>query len=100
AKTMSSTVSRFSQAPHSYVPTSAPEGAVPRHACATPPTMHTVQSHPPFFFKTMRGQPQISPPSLGGAGADLGLDSLTMSRLVPDLFNSKTSLAGSTHCPS
>src|SRR4029434_5443099 len=47
-----------------------------------------------FFFKTMRGQPQISSPSLGGAGADLGLDSLTMSRLVPDKFNSKHNLAG------
>ena len=42
----------------------------------------------------MRGQPQISSPSLGRAGADLGLDSLTMSGLVPDLFNSKPSLAG------
>src|SRR4029434_9752135 len=91
---MSSTVSRFSQAPQSYVLTPAPEGTVPRHACATPPAMHTVQSHPPIFFKTMRGQPQISSPSLGGAGADLGLDSLTMSGLVPDQFNSQPSLAG------
>ena len=56
--------------------------------------MHTVQSHPPIFFKTMRGQPQISSPSLGGVGADLGLDSLTMSGLVPDKFNSKHNLAG------
>src|SRR4029434_7820104 len=93
-KIMSSIVSRFSQAPHSYVLTPVPDGAVPRHACATPPAMHTVQSHPPFFFKTMRGQPQISSPSLGGAGAYLGVDSLTMSRLVPDQFNSKPSLAG------
>src|SRR4029434_5773061 len=58
-KIMSSTVSRFSQAPHSYVLTPVPDGTVPRHACATPPAMHTVQSHPPIFFKTMRGQPQI-----------------------------------------
>ena len=93
-KIMSSTVSRFSQAPHSYVLTPVPDGAVPRHACATPPAMHTVQSHPPIFFKTMRGQPQISSPSLGGVGADLGLDSLTMSGLVPDKFNSKHNLAG------
>src|SRR4029434_193230 len=85
---------RFSQAPQSNVSTPAPDGAVPRHACATSPAMHTVQSHPPIFFKTMRGQPQISSPSLGGVGADLGLDSLTMSRLVPDQFNSKPSLAG------
>ena len=49
---------------------------------------------PPRFFETMRGQPQISYPSLGGAGTDLGLDSLTMSGLVPDQFNSKPSLAG------
>src|SRR4029434_7966299 len=93
-KIMSSTVSRFSQAPHSYVLTPVPDGAVPRHACATPPAMHTVQSHPQFFFKTMRGQPQISSPSLGGVCADLGLDSLTMSGLVPDRLNSKPSLAG------
>src|SRR4029434_8998476 len=63
-KIMSSTVSRFSQAQHSNVLTPVPEGAVPRHACATHPAMHTVQSHPPIFFKTMRGQPQISSPSL------------------------------------
>src|SRR4029434_6744162 len=37
---------------------------------------------------------QISSPSLGGVGVDLGLDSLTMSRLVPDKFNSKHNLAG------
>lgn len=43
---MSSTVSRFSQAPQSYVLTPVPDGAVPRHVCATPPAMHTVQSHP------------------------------------------------------
>ena len=96
AKIMSSTVSRFSQAPHSNVSTPAPVGAVPRHACATPPAVHTVHSHPPFFFETMRGQPQISSPSLGGAGTDLGLGTLTMSGLVPDLFNSKPSLAGCT----
>src|SRR4029434_5587658 len=36
----------------------------------------------------------ISSPSLGRAGADLGLDLLTMSGLVPDLFNSKPILAG------
>ena len=84
---MSSTVSRFSQAPQSYVLTPVPDGAVPRHVCATPPAMHTVQSHPQIFFENMRGQPQISSPSLGGVGVDLGLDSLTMSGLVPDKFN-------------
>src|SRR4029434_5523495 len=93
-KIMSSTVSRFSQAPHSYVLTPVPDGAVPRHACATPPAMHTVQSHPPIFLKNMRGQPQISSPSLGGVCVDLGLDSLTMSGLFPDKFNSKHNLAG------
>src|SRR4029434_3264773 len=31
---------------------------------------------------------------LGGVGVDLGLDSLTMSGLVPDKFNSKHNLAG------
>src|SRR4029434_8941384 len=56
--------------------------------------MHTVQSHLPIFFKNMRGQPQISSHSLGGVGVDLGLDSLTMSGLVPDKFNSKHNLAG------
>src|SRR4029434_4300095 len=91
---MSSTVSRFSQAPQSYVLTPVPDGAVPRHACATPPAMHTVQSHPQIFFKNMRGQPQISSPSLGGVGVDLGLDSLTMSGLVPDKFNSEHNLPG------
>src|SRR4029434_2437512 len=91
---MSSTVSRFSQAPHSYVLTPVPDGEVPWHACATPPTMHTVQSHPPNIFKNMSGHTQISSPSLGGVGVDLGLDSLTMSRLVPDKFNSKHNLAG------
>src|SRR4029434_7012652 len=91
---MSSTVSRFSQAPQSYVLTPVPDGAVPRHACATPPAMHTVQSHPPIFFKNMRGQPQISSPSLGGVGVDLGLDSLTMSGLVADKFNSEHNLPG------
>src|SRR4029434_2058952 len=59
-KIMSSIVSRFSQAPQSYVLTPVPDGALPRHACATPPAMHTVQSHPQIFFKNMRGQPQIS----------------------------------------
>src|SRR4029434_3598386 len=49
----------------------------------------------------MRGQPQISSPSLGVVGADLGLDSLTMSGLVPDQFNSKPSLAGcAASCPA
>src|SRR4029434_3607825 len=71
-----------------------PVGAALGHACLTPPAVHTVQTHPRFFFKTMRGQPQISSPSLCGAGGDLGLDSLTMSGLVPDQFNSKPSLAG------
>src|SRR4029434_3661136 len=93
-KIMSSTVSRFSQAPHSYVLTPVPDGAVPRHACVTPPVMHTVQSHPPNVCKTMSGQPQISSPSLGGVGVDLGLDSLTMSGLVPDKFNSEHNLPG------
>src|SRR4029434_3655750 len=54
---ISSTVSKFSQAPQSYVLTPVPDGAVPRHACATHPAMHTVQSHPQIFFKNMRGQP-------------------------------------------
>src|SRR4029434_4777946 len=80
--------------PTQYVLTPVPDGAVPRHACATPPAMHTVRSHPQFFFENMRGQPQISSPSLGGVGVDLGLDSLTMSRLVPDKFNSKHNLPG------
>ena len=62
---MSSTVNRFPQAPHSNVTVTAPVGAALGHACLTPP-----------------------------AGPDLGLDSLTMSGLVPDLFNSKPSLAG------
>src|SRR4029434_2468436 len=54
-KIMSSTVSRFSQASHSYVLTPVPDGAVPRHACATPPAMHTVQSQPPKFFQKHEG---------------------------------------------
>src|SRR4029434_1464310 len=65
AKFMSSTVSRFSQAPQSYVLIPVPDGAVPIHACVTPPATHTVQSHPHIFFKNMRGQPQISSASLG-----------------------------------
>src|SRR4029434_4066814 len=85
---------RFSQAPQSYVLTPVPDGAVPRHACATPPAMHTVQSRPQIFFENMRGQPQISSPSLGGVGVDLGLDSLTMSGLVPDKFNSEHNPSG------
>src|SRR4029434_5467650 len=97
AKIMSSTVSRFSQAPQAYVLTPVPEGAVPRHACATPPAMHTVQSHPHIFFENMRGQPQISSPSLGGVGVDLGVDSLTMSGLVPDKFNSEHNQIGRAH---
>src|SRR4029434_4581170 len=91
---MSSTVSTFSHTQPSYVLQPDTDDAVPRHACATPPAMHTVQWHPPHFFKTMRGQPQISSPSLGGVGVDLGLDSLTMSGLVPDKFNSKHNLPG------
>src|SRR4029434_3775200 len=91
---MSSTVSSVSQAPQSYVLTPVPDGAVPRHACATPPGMHTVQSRPQIFFKNMRGQPQISSPSLGGVGVDLGLDRLTMSGVVPDKFNSEHNLPG------
>src|SRR4029434_1778197 len=63
---MSSTVSRFPQAPQSYFLTPVPDGAVPRHACATPPAMHTVQSHPQICFENVRGQPQISSSSLGG----------------------------------
>src|SRR4029434_4415945 len=59
-----------------------------------PPRCTQCNRTPHFFFKTMRGQPQLSSLSLGGAGADLGLDSLTMSGLVPDRFNSKPSLAG------
>src|SRR4029434_6250772 len=47
-----------------------------------------------FFFKNMRGQPQISSLSLCGVGVDLGLDSLTMSGLVPDKFTSKHTLPG------
>src|SRR4029434_291864 len=59
-----------------------------------PPRCTQCNRTPHFFFKTMRGQPQLSSLSLGGAGADLGLDSLTMSGLVPDKFNSKHNLAG------
>src|SRR4029434_10680767 len=55
AEIMSSTVSRFSQAPQSYVLTPVPDGAVPRHACVTPPAMHTVQSRPPIFFRKHEG---------------------------------------------
>src|SRR4029434_4737733 len=62
--------------------------------CATPPAMHTVQSRPQFFSENMLEQLQISSPALGGVGAGLGLDSLTMSGLVPDQFNSKHNLAG------
>src|SRR4029434_6191999 len=51
-----------------------------------PPRCTQCNRTPTFFFKTMRGQPQISSPSLGGVGADLGL--------VPDQFNSKHNLAG------
>ena len=43
----------------------------------------------------MRGELQISSPSLGGAGADLDIGRLAMSGLSPDLlFNSKPSLRG------
>src|SRR4029434_2563302 len=59
-----------------------------------PPRCTQCNRNPNFFFKNMRGQPQISSPSLGGVGVDLGLDSLTMSGLVPDKFNSKRNLAG------
>ena len=55
AQFMSSTVSRFPQAPHSNVTVPAPVGAVLRHACATPPAVHTVPSHPPFLFLNHEG---------------------------------------------
>src|SRR4029434_2371853 len=42
----------------------------------------------------MRGRAPLSSPSRGGVGVDLGLDSLTMSGLVPDKFNSEHSLPG------
>src|SRR4029434_5617207 len=57
-----------------------------------PPRCTRCNRTPTFFSKNMRGQPQISSPSLGGVGVDLGLDSLTMSGLVPDKFNSKHNL--------
>src|SRR4029434_4540131 len=59
-----------------------------------PPRCTQCNRNPPNFFKNMRGQPQISSSYLGGVGADLGLDSLTMSGLVPDKFNSKHNLPG------
>src|SRR4029434_1855422 len=52
---MSSTLSRFSQASQSYVLTPVPDGAVPRHACVTPPAMHTVQSRPQIFLRKHEG---------------------------------------------
>src|SRR4029434_787568 len=62
--------------------------------CNSPRDAHSAIAPPNFFSENMRGQPQISSPSLGGVGVDLGLDSLTMSGLVPDKFNSKHNLAG------
>src|SRR4029434_11290150 len=59
-----------------------------------PPRCTQCNRTPQIFFKNMRGQPQISSPSLGGVGVDLGLDSLTMSGLVPDKFNSEHNLPG------
>src|SRR4029434_5985175 len=62
--------------------------------CNSPRDAHSAIAPPIFFFENMRGQPQISSPSLGGVGVDLGLDSLTMSGLVPDKFNSEHNLPG------
>src|SRR4029434_8718504 len=59
-----------------------------------PPRCTQCNRTPTCFFKNMRGQPQISSPSLGGMVVDLGLDSLTMSGLVPDKFNSEHNLTG------
>src|SRR4029434_2398068 len=59
-----------------------------------PPRCTQCNRAPKFFFENMRGQPQISSPSLGGVGVDLGLDSLTMSGLVPEKFNSEHNLPG------
>ena len=68
---MSSTVSRFSQAPQSYVLTPVPDGAVPRHACATPPAMHTV---PKFFQKHEGATPDlVSLPRRSGCRSRLRL---------------------------
>src|SRR4029434_9534189 len=61
-----------------------------------PPRCTQCNRTPNCFFKNMRGQPQISSPSLRGVGVDLGLDSLTMSGLVPDKFNSEHNLPGCT----
>src|SRR4029434_11247985 len=59
-----------------------------------PPRCTQCDRTPNFFFDNMRGEPHLSPTSRGGVCVDLGLDSSTMSGLVPDKFNSEHSLPG------